>query len=462
MSNIAGFPRWLLLAAAGAFTWLAWPVSLWVLGAFLAHWVLRALADRLESDRKVGKRGLLRATAEIASRSLSHAVAYAGFGTFLVGLAQAALWGGSNMIEPRQVRRIEETLSWSYQSLLHVLDLHVMAAVMGGVLLVALSLPRLEVMERFLKLKDFATKVTFVLLGATSFTFFGALDLDRLDPQWRAVERQQARATLTTIDEQTREMTAAAWIESEARRLDQMRKQEFVRLFDLARATSFPQQVVRAAAVELGRKAPKVDAKIANAAAPDESLMSERVRKYLQADEPDIYLHSSELPSLTEIRAANERLTQRELRVRQARSASIELAADAIAEFVPKAGKELISAFINELTSTLSKSALHEVVPSKVADVASARHWVKMHLTGVQAARRGAIADAWAFYPSSLEPKVGSGIHGAEVAVSALVARLNTQQHQIARDQVINRMRGPTSFEYAPSHPSGPHVRFRR
>src|SRR5215469_13615484 len=181
-----------------------------------------------------------------------------------------------------------------------------------------------------------------------------------------------------------------------------------------------------------------------------------------QADEPDIYHHSSELPSLTEIRAANERLTQRELRVRQARSASIELAADAIAEFVPKAGKELISAFINELTSTLSKSALHEVVPSKVADVASARHWVKMHLTGVQAARRGAIADAWAFYPSSLEPKVGSGIHGAEVAVSALVARLNTQQHQIARDQVINRMRGPTSFEYAPSHPSGPHVRFRR
>ena len=244
MSNIAGFPRWLLLAAAGAFTWLAWPVSLWVLGAFLAHWVLRALADRLESDRKVGKRGLLRATAEIASRSLSHAVAYAGFGIFLVGLAQAALWGGSNMIEPRQVRRIEETLSWSYQSLLHVLDLHVMAAVMGGVLLVALSLPHLEVMERFLKLKDFATKVTFVLLGATSFTFFGALDLDRLDPQWRAVERQQARATLTTIDEQTREMTAAAWIESEARRLDQTRKQEFVRLFDLARATSFPQQVV--------------------------------------------------------------------------------------------------------------------------------------------------------------------------------------------------------------------------
>jgi hypothetical protein len=459
--KLKGFPRFLVLAAAAVFAWLAWPVSLWILGAFLVHWALRALADHLEAERQRGERGLLRAAGEIASRSLCHAVGYIGFGVFLVGLAQAVLWAGSNMFEPRHVRQVEETLSWSYQSLTHVLDLHVMAAIMGGVLLIAVLLPRLQVMERFLKLKDVATKGTLVLLGTTSFTFFGALDLDRLDPEWRAVERAQARATLAEIDEQTREMTAAAWVESETRRLDPTRQQEFARFFDAARAQPLPKEIVRKVAVELARKAPKVDANVVNATKPQpaEGVISERVRKYVQADAPEIHLLPPELPPLSEVRVANERLTRFESRVRAARTASIELAAEAIAEFVPKADKELISTFVKELTSTLSKSALHEVVPRSVTDVASAQAWVKRHLSGAQAAARGAIAEAWAFHPSSLETKVGSGPRAAEAAIASLVSRLNAQA---VHEQTINRVRIPTSLDYVPSHSTGPRIRVRR
>src|SRR5262252_3690312 len=94
VTTVQGFPRAMLLAAAAGFVWLAWPVSLWVVGAFLLHWLLRTAAERLENDRKLGLRGLLRATAEVAAHNLSHCIVSVGFGIFLVGVAQAVLWAG--------------------------------------------------------------------------------------------------------------------------------------------------------------------------------------------------------------------------------------------------------------------------------------------------------------------------------------------------------------------------------
>src|SRR5262249_3226076 len=160
------------------------------------------------------------------------------------------------------------------------------------------------------------TRVAFVLLGVTSFTFFGALDLERLDPEWRASERYKARVTLAAIDEHARDMTAAAWVESEARRLDQAKKQEFTRFFDSSRTSASPVQIVRAAAAELGRKAPKVRPDIVTAASSDPIGVPERVRTYLQSDEVEVHFSVPEQPSLAEIRVANERLTHHELRMR--------------------------------------------------------------------------------------------------------------------------------------------------
>jgi hypothetical protein len=448
----------MLLAAAAGFVWLAWPVSLWVVGAFLLHWLLRTAAERLENDRKLGLRGLLRATAEVAAHTLSHCIVSVGFGIFLVGVAQAVLWAGSNVIEPGQVRMVEEKLSWSYQKLLDFLDLHTLAWIMGALVLVAFLAPRLDVVGRFLKLKSFLTRVAFVLLGATSFTFFGALDLELVDPEWRAAERYQAHATFAAINEHTRDMTAAAWIEAETRRLDQTKKQEFVHFFDTARRTRYPVQIVRAAATELAQKAPKVsDAK---AATPSDGVISDRVRKYLQGEDTEIHLPKHEQPSLAEVRAANERLSGFELRVRAARSAAIELASEAIAEIV-KGDKELIKEFVQELTSTLSKGALHEVVPSKVADIASAKDWVKVHMFGAPMVDR-AIAQPWAFNPSSLEPKAaGGGVRASEAAVAALVTRLNAEQ--IARRQAATALRNSRiNFPSTPRPIETPHFRFRR
>src|SRR4051812_15922558 len=109
ISAAEGFPRLLLLAVLGVFTWFAWPVSLWLLVAFLAHWALREIAARIEAGPDAAKRSLWRTATQIAIRSLLNPIAYVGVGIFLVAIAQTVLWTWSQIVEPDQLRWIEET-----------------------------------------------------------------------------------------------------------------------------------------------------------------------------------------------------------------------------------------------------------------------------------------------------------------------------------------------------------------
>lgn len=426
-----GLAGLLLLAAAGVFIWLAWSVSLWLVFAFALHWLLRTTSERLEHDRKLGKRGLMRAAMEIGAHSMSHVTFYIGVGIFVVALLQIGLWAVSELIEPKQVRQLEELLSWSYHSLKHVLDLHVLAMALVGLIAVALLAPRADIVGPFFKVRTGAMNVSFILLGATSFTFFGALELDRRDTTARAAERYQARIHLEKIDEHARDIAAAAWVASEVTRLDQQKKREYAQFFQSARATSYPTQIVQAAARELASKAPRVSPRTVQPTSIEQSIVSNGLQQYLAEDSAPHLLAADE-PSLTEIRAANERLSRHELRLRAARTAAIEFAAETIAEIVASSDRALINAFAQELTNKLSKGALHEVVPRKLDDIAAGKEWVRTHLTGASAVERGAIPHSLAINPASLEaPVAASGPRGSEAAVAALLSRLNAQQVRV-------------------------------
>src|SRR5262249_7906266 len=133
-NRLSAFVGLLLLGMLGTLAWLSWPVSLWVLAAFIAHWHLHGMAGRLRRGRLAGRQGLTRVFLEITGSTLSRAVAYVGAGIALVALAQAGLWLGAQWIEPYQVRQVEQLLSWSYQRLLTILDLEVLAIALGVLL----------------------------------------------------------------------------------------------------------------------------------------------------------------------------------------------------------------------------------------------------------------------------------------------------------------------------------------
>ena len=374
-----------LLALLGVYGWLALPVSLWLLGALVAHWLLRRATENLRAAREAGRRGLLRAATEIVTKSLSRSLAYVACGIFLVGLAQIGLQFMHKLVDPAQVRQAEEALSESLQLLHKVLDLQVLVVCLGGLLAMTLLVPRVGVMGPFLRLRAFLSKLVFMLLGATSFTFFGALDLDYLDPQWRQPAKWEAQNKLRAIEEGRRELAAAAWVESEVRQLNADKRQEFNQLFTRISGTSFPQEVTRAVAQELAQKAPKVTistkpapgsaSAAAKAATNDDLILADKMQRYLSGGGGE--MHVVDQPSLAELRRTSDQLTNHELRIMAARTAVLEATSEAIAEFVPKSEKALVNAFLQELTGAVSKGALKEVVPpARIADAGAAKEWV--------------------------------------------------------------------------------------
>jgi len=438
-SNGSSFVGLLLLGLLGTFTWLSWPVSLWVIGTFIVHWSLRSASERLRQARLAGKQGLIRALFEITSGALSRSVAYVGIGITVVAVAQAALWLGAQWVEPNQVRQVEQLLSWSYQRLSVVLDLEVLAIALAVLVAVTLLRPRSGYMGHFLKLRSALSRVAFVLLGVTSFTFFGALDMQLIDPEWRRAELYTARAKLREIREETRDAASAAWVEAEVRRLDADKQKDVVNFFQSARTSSFAPQVVRAAAMELAKTAPKVTA-AAEVELRVDGVISERMHAYIQGN-GGFGVHG--VPTLAELNVANERLTTQELRLRAVRTAAIELASDAIASLAPKIDRPLVDAFVQELTSTLARGALREVVPASVADVSTAKEWVKTHLNFGQPVERAYIPQAWQFSMSSLERGATSGgLRTSELLMAALVARLHGQAQAA---QAMRTYRPPTT-----------------
>ena len=426
--KIDGLGGLLLIVAALVFVWLAWSVSLWVLLAFVVHWLLRTFSEHLEHERKLGKRGLARAATEIIAHTASHATFYVGIGVFVVALLQIAFWAGSQAISQTQVRHVEELLSSSHHSLKHALDLRVLATVMLVLLGITFIEPRADLIGKFVRARSVVTNLAFILLGATSFTFFSALELEQRDPEWRKVEQYQARARLANIDEHARDITAAAWVASEANRLDEQKKREYVQFFQSLRTRQFSNQIAQATARELASQAPKVNARIVQTTSIDEAVVPERVERYLRNDS-NIHLPVSEEPSLAELRATNERLARYETKLRATRTAAIEFTAETIAHIVPATERELVTTFVEELTSKLSKGALHEIVPRKVADLAAAKEWVKIYVTGSSAVQTGAISHTLAINPASLQAAtVGSGPRASEGAVAALLTRLHAEQ----------------------------------
>jgi hypothetical protein len=438
-SNPSSFVGLLLLGMLGTLAWLSWPVSLWVLAAFIAHWGLRSMAERLMRARLAGRQGLIRALLEITSGTLSRSVAYVGAGIALVALAQAGLWLGAQWIEPYQVRQVEQLLSWSYQRLLAILDLEVLVIALGVLVAVTLLRPRSGYLGHFLKLRSALSRAALVLLGVTSFTFFGALDMQLIDPEWRRAELYKARAKLQEITEETRDMASAAWIEAEVRRLDAEKQKDLANFFQSARSSAFAPQVVRAAAMELAKSAPKVTA-AAEVELRVDGVIPEHAHAYIR-DSGDFAAHN--VPTLAELHVVNERLTAHELRLRAARTAAIELASEAIAWLAPKAERPLVDAFVQELTSTLARGALQEVVPTPVGDVNTAKEWVKTHLSFAQTVERAYVPHAWQLSMSSLERGATSGgVRTSEVLMAALVARLHGQ---VQAAQAMRNYRPPTT-----------------
>jgi hypothetical protein len=432
---------------------VAWPVSAWLFAVYALHRALAAAGRRLSAAAEPGMS--TRVAAHVA-QAMTQSVAHVGYGIFLVALVQVLLWAGVvaalvyvlvwfglldidalqvHLALPAAMRRAEELLSSAYQWLIGMLSLEVLAIALALLMAVVLIAPQSRAVARFLTLRKAVSNAALVLLGVTSFTFFGALDMQRLDPQWRAIERIRAQASLSKIATDTREMAAAAWAEAEVRKLDDSARSSFAGFFSKAQGTLLAAEVARAAGAELAGRAPRLSAP-GQADLQLEGVIAERLQGYFEgraAGAPE--------PPLSELRAANARLEDHHLRVRAARTAAIELAAEALAGLMPGAQRPLVDAFVQGLSSSLARGALNEVMPGRVTDVEAARAWVRTNVHAADPTAKVHVPHPWQFDIAALDRGGIQGIRNAELVVAALVARLHAQQTMLQQQAHAARLR---------------------
>jgi hypothetical protein len=66
--------------------------------------------------------------------------------------------------------------------------------------------------------------------------------------------------------------------------------------------------------------------------------------------------------------------------MRAARTAAIELASEAFASLMPTTERQLANAFVQQLSSSVARGALSEVIPARVSGVEDARAWIRTNV----------------------------------------------------------------------------------
>ncbi len=367
-----------------------WPMFSWPASGWLAAVTAIAILFGYFKNKLLGywpensPPGFFATFFGLTAASISHTARHVAYGIAIVAFAQIAVALCSKMLTPADIALGEEQLSFAFQAVAQILTYDNFLTILGIALLFNLLLPYSGLVGKFVYAKSAISKVFFVLLGITSFSFFSTEAVRQRDPDWRKAEYVKARLVLNEIGSMNRETMAAAWLEKEVKSASPETAQDYANFFRSAnslrpqmlasefsfQSESFKHEVVRDAARGVAGNAPKVNEVTPEKAAhlttdPELSLLEAKVTS------------AQDTQTLAELRKSNERLSAAKARYAALRKAAVEAAAETVAQFVPQSERALVRAFVEETASSVARSALKSLKPFFPAEQAAAKAWVE-------------------------------------------------------------------------------------
>jgi hypothetical protein len=441
----------------------SWPVSGW-LAAAIAIAVIFSLLKRklLGAYPELTPLGAMRTFFGLIAASIAHTAKYVAYGIAIVTATQLTAVLFSKLLTPERLAWGEEQLSLTFQAVSGLLSFEHFLVFIGLFLLANLILPFSGLVNKFLYAKSLLSRALFILIGATSFSFFSTEAVRLRDPEWRKAEYGRARIILTDIAVINRETMAAAWLEKQVKAASPETAQDYKNFFNSANSLRYPAssinlgealsdyktEVVRDAGRSVARNAPKIDQVPSSSAS---QLTFDRELMALEAKTAP----SASTQALAELRRSNEKLAAAKARYEAIRRAAVATASEALAQLMPQSEHVLVRAFVEEVTSSVARNALESLKPYFPAEPAAAKSWIET----VAPARTGGAA-AGQEWKIALRPlaQVSSG-PSSEIAMSLLAAQLQTRAALRAAE--MRRFMTPPSFHSAPRIRTVPRVRFR-
>jgi hypothetical protein len=448
----------------------SWPVSGWLAAAVTVAVIFNLFKRRLLGGTpELTPPGAARTFFGLIAASIAHTAKYIAYGIAIVAAAQLSARLFSGLLTPERLAWGEEQLSLTFQALSGLLSFQHFLALIGIFLLANLILPFSGLVNKFLYAKSLLSRALFILIGATSFSFFSTEAVRLRDPEWRNAEYGRARLILNDISAINRETMAAAWLEKQVKNAGTETAQDYQNFFNSANSlrnqafsanpffmnlseapSDYKVEVVRDAGRSVARNAPKIDQIPSSSAS---QLTLDKELSVLEAKTAP----SANTQTLAELRRSNEKLAAAKARYEAVRKAAVETTAEALAQLMPQSERVLVRVFVDEVTSSVARNALESLKPYFPAEPAAAKSWVE-NMTSA----RNLSPVPEPEWKIGLRPltQASAGVR-SEVAMSLLATQL--QASAALRAAEMRRFMATPSFRpgAAPRVRTVPRVRFR-
>jgi hypothetical protein len=403
----------------------AWPISLWSLIAFLLAGSAALISLFFSRKRSVlQKKKWLRFVVDTALEGLRDAALAIAIGIGAVAAAQAALniWFGFRVDDATQASArigwMEDGVAAAYEAVHSVVDFKSLLVVLPFLILACVFAPFLPFVIPLIRFRKLLGRLCFVLLGMSSFTFFGGA---ATNAHFVAKYRHESKlvAQLKANDQQRAQILAAAWAEEAlenlpkdkqaalTRRLEDCEKlaNEYRSAYpprytgpecsqryaqDLGYQASFTVHPVRTASThgKSGQKQPALDDVVESASTKPSYGFTRRAlnRTWIilfgdGAEDHPAGLHDDP-QKLSAVMSKSEALVA-------ARKAAVEFVSGSVLSFIHGSHSDQLEtitrAFAEHLVSEVATKVAVEAIPSSITSLDAGRIWITHALPSGQA-----------------------------------------------------------------------------
>lgn len=368
---------------------ITYPVSLWLGIAALGTWMIfiiyRKLKTRLEG-KKIEFRAQLLMNVVQAIREVSLCVSV---GIGIVFLAQFMLVSASYFVNLKTVSVWEDRLSVFSRFLTKYFGLRYLLITLAVLLVFSIIRPRLSLVTRYLKARQWGTRGVMIISTLTSFTFFSSASIQGFEAKWVASLKEKAQSPLASVVRVEKELVATSLLEDRIRGLPPRTRVDLAKLFHAADENAKTKEIIDVVARRVAQNAPKLTKNAHSQESKNQSNISaydipqsfEKVKAWLQG-EP-----GTQDVSLSELRSFPKHAGEVEDRLVEAKAAAIE-AVSSILESSLKIELHTISKqFVTKLVGTLAQTSLAEILPKNINDLATARLWFQLNFKSPEASK---------------------------------------------------------------------------
>lgn len=346
-------------------TYLAWPVSLWLIVSGAIAIITHRYKDAMMSESPTKKGGLKRLTINALIKNIYTSSLVMTIGFTLIILTQLAFAIFSDSIDEKTVLLMETTLSSINQTLSQIFGLTWFLLSMAIIFVISICFPSLPILKNYIRVRSWARNLLLTLFILTSFTFFSSIKISGIEKNWIVSLKEKVETQERHIAEHQKELVSTLWLSQQIKDLPKIDKAYFKEVIYLSSKRENSTELVKKIAERTAKSAPTVQKK-----EPPPKILKEKAQSIEMERDPKVC-------ALAKRYQANK-VIERDLITGNATAAeALDLA---IAKLLPIELHPMGKVFADTLQKSVIDGIAERISPISVKSLSGAVLWINLNL----------------------------------------------------------------------------------